>query len=89
VAVSLLLLASLGRFYIHTALFPSVVNPFNPVRSVGTCFTDNIRNIDQVCGTVPVEARTRFIAYFDHKGRQTRRVVRQSSSGEVDNIDQF
>jgi hypothetical protein len=82
----LFLLAFLSYFYIRTALFPSVVNSFDPVRSISTCLADNVRNIDQVCRAVPVKARTRFIVHFDHKERQTYRVMRQSSSGKVDDM---
>jgi hypothetical protein len=75
VTVSLLLLTFLGSFYVRTTLFLSVVNSLNPVYSVGTCLTGNVRNIDQIRKAVLVEVRTRFVAYFGYKQGQTCRVI--------------
>jgi hypothetical protein len=75
VTVSLLLLTFLGRFYVRTTLFPRVMNSLDPVYSVGTCLTDDVRNIDQICRAVLVEVRTRFVAYFGYEQGQTCRVM--------------
>jgi hypothetical protein len=73
--VGLLLLTFLGSFYVYTTLFLSVVNSLNPVCSVGTCLTDNVRNINQICRAVLVKVRTRFVAYLGYKQGQTYRVM--------------
>jgi hypothetical protein len=75
VTVSLLLLTFLGSFHVRITLFLSVVNSLNPVCSVSTCLTDDVRNIDQICRAVLVEVRTRFVAYLGYEQGQTCRVM--------------
>jgi hypothetical protein len=51
------------------------MNSLDLVYSVGTCLTDNVCNIDQICRAVLVEVCTRFVAYFSYKQGQTCRVM--------------
>ena len=65
------------------------MNPPNSSYSVRTGLLDHIRDVDQVCQTVPIEARTRLVSHFGHKRGESYRIIRQGYGYEVYNIDQF
>lgn len=74
-AVRVFTLTLLGGLHIRTTPFLGIVDPFYTVRSVRAGLTDDVRNVDQVRGAFPIEARTRLVSHLDHKRREASRIV--------------
>src|SRR5277367_3479082 len=87
VAICLLLLLFLSSFYVCTTLLLSVVYSFNLRCCFCTSFVGYLCNVNKVCKAFLVKACTKLVTYFNYKKRQSCKVIKQSYSSKVNNID--